>query len=441
MGSTGAEAESARTGQPKSRADLQQSLYDYMATLKTIDSHQHLWPESKRLALKADVLTLFSTYAFNDAVSAGWKVPAGGSPHGENYFLDSSIPLEKRWKEVWPFLETIRFGSTFRPTHIALRDIYGADHLGDDNYMEVSERIAAANKPGLYHNVLRTHCGITCSLVQSLVPTGIVHDLQPGDLLKSVYGCAACYYLPNKELFDELTRSYNVQITDLDIYLDVLTRFLDDLRKTGVLGIKIGITDWVQMTPDREAARKAFTETLKGVPADMNLKAVIREHVYEYAAKWDWPFAVHCGGIYMDFRTFDPRNILDLVINHPKVRFHLFHLGIPFVRETIFIAKQYANVHLNLTWCAVLSEELTRQAMHELLDSVPITKVTAFGGDYAADVENTYGHLVMVRELMADVLAERISRGHMNIEDAQDIASMWLHDNPVAFYGLGNMKS
>ena len=138
----------------------------------------------------------------------------------------------------------------------------------------------------------------------------------------------------------------------------------------------------------------------------------------------------------MDFRTFDPRTVIEVVIEYPETRFDLFHLGFPFARQFIFIAKQYPNVTLNLCWCVLLSESITRQSINEILDTVPVNKVIAFGGDYYMDVENVYGHLHMAREVLAEALSERIARGRIDLEDAKNVIKLWFYDNPANIYRL-----
>ena len=102
------------------------------------------------------------------------------------------------------------------------------------------------------------------------------------------------------------------------------------------------------------------------------------------------------------------------------------------------LAKQYANAYLDLCWCHVLSESITRQSIHEIIEMVPVNKVMGFGGDYVMNVENVYGHLVMARETLAEALAERMAYGRLDMEGAEQIARLWFHDNPASFYNLSN---
>ena len=403
-------------------------LVAYMRGLKIIDAHEHTLPEHRRLEKPADVLKLLGTYCRNDFISAGRK--------SDIDYANADIPLEKRWESIAPHLDQIKELSHYRATKIALKDFYGVEDLNETNYREVSERINADNTPGLYHRIFRDRCGIKVCLVQPIVSRGHLDDLEPSDLLKPVFAGYAAWRPHVPPFREELEQKYDVKITDLDLYLETLTQFLKDLKRQGTVAVKTYATHWTLTRPDMKAARGDFLKVLKGQPTTKLLEETIRDHVFGLAVQWDWPVSVHGGGAYFDFRKFDPRIFIDVITRYPDNQFDLFHLGLPFPRQFTFIAKQFPNVNLNLTWCCLLSESLGRQSINEIIDSVPINKVTAFGGDYYDDVENVYGHLEITREVLAEALTERIARGRIDLDGARRIAQLWFHDNPATFYRL-----
>jgi hypothetical protein len=79
---------------------------------------------------------------------------------------------------------------------------------------------------------------------------------------------------------------------------------------------------------------------------------------------------------------------------------------------------------------------MTRAALDEYLDLVPVNKITAFGGDYGKPVEKVYGHLVMARENIAAVLGRRVEAGLMTESQAISVARRWFYDNPAELYRL-----
>jgi hypothetical protein len=100
------------------------------------------------------------------------------------------------------------------------------------------------------------------------------------------------------------------------------------------------------------------------------------------------------------------------------------------------LAKEFANVWLNLCWVHAISPRAAEQAVDEALDLLPVNKILAFGGDYGHAVEKVYGQLVIARENIARPLARRIAEGRLDEESALGIARMWFWDNPVELYGL-----
>jgi hypothetical protein len=74
--------------------------------------------------------------------------------------------------------------------------------------------------------------------------------------------------------------------------------------------------------------------------------------------------------------------------------------------------------------------------MDEILDLVPTNKIIAFGGDYNKPVEKIYGHLVMARENISQVLGDRVKDGLMTEDEAIEIAKQWFYENPKELYQL-----
>ncbi|MCL5270784.1 MAG: amidohydrolase [bacterium] len=418
-----------------------EDLIDYMQGLDVIDCHEHLRPERDRVAREVDVLTLVSLYAFVDTLSAGLPQEGIKTAVGNNLFLDLSVPLEERWRKSWPYLRHVKYGSYYRPTAIALRDIYGIDDLNEDTWREATRRIREANTPGIYTRILRDRCRIKTCLVQN----GQIENQDPADLMTPVFSQMNVYQPPLNGMAEQLGKQYNTEVADLDGYLAVLKRHLEDARAKGAAGFKMG--GIVVDPPDMAAAREAFKTMLAGgqsrepqaaperARATQILLSAVLDQIIAWCGEWDWPVAVHLG-IWNDFRRMQPQNMLDLLPRHPGTRFELYHLGMPFAREAIFLAKNFPNAHLNLCWTYAVSEEITRRSINEIIDAVPVNKVFAFGADYIWAVENVYGHMVMARETMAEALADRIERDLIDMADAKHICRLWFHDNPARFYGL-----
>ena len=405
-------------------------LMHYLEQLTVIDAHEHLPVESDRLAREVDVLTLLHLYEYVDMTSAGYKPRPGESVFAGNLCLDTSVPLEKRWQTFRPHLQQIKYGSYYRPLKIALSDLYGIDDLNDKTYLEATEKIRQNNTKGLYRRILRDTCNIRCCLVQN----GRIQNQDPPELLKPLFAEVNTYELNNASFIEHVQKAYQISIKDLQSYLTCLDNHITTVQSQGALGFKIAANETT--LPSYEQAEKQFKEFLNGRPTDVNLKSTVLDHILKKCGQEDFPVAVHCG-VWWDYRTVDSKWMIDLVQRHPTVRFDLYHLGMPAVRDTIFIAKNFPNAYLNLCWAYIVSEHITEQAINEIIDLVPINKVFGFGADCAWAVESVYGHLQMARQSLASALSRRIDRGLIDLDGAKYVLKCWLYDNPAKFYGVG----
>lgn len=123
-------------------------------------------------------------------------------------------------------------------------------------------------------------------------------------------------------------------------------------------------------------------------------------------------------------------------MRHPKTRFDIFHLGFPWVRETLMLGKGFPNVWLNMCWTYIISQKFATDALTEAVELVSMNKILGFGGDYDGPVEKVYGHLILARESMARALSGKIDSGDMSMTQAKRILQKWLHDNPKDLYKL-----
>ena len=211
----------------------------------------------------------------------------------------------------------------------------------------------------------------------------------------------------------------------------------------GAVGFKMSVGAYNE--PDPAAAEQEFLQAIRssdeaeGRSMRPGFFPALRDYLFDkgldVAAGADVPVAVHTG-YWGDFRDLDPKLMLSFADRRRDVRFDMFHLGMPMVRDAALIGKTLPNVTLNLTWCPIISQLQTARTLGEIIDLVPTNKVIAFGGDYRVAVQKVYGHLTSAREVVASVLADRILAGDFDREYAMYLARQWFHDNPSRVYRL-----
>ena len=131
----------------------------------------------------------------------------------------------------------------------------------------------------------------------------------------------------------------------------------------------------------------------------------------------------------------NPLHLIPLIRNHPSTRFDLFHAGYPYSREIGMLGKHYPNVWLNMAWMYVITMEGSRQSLSEWIDLVPGDRILGFGSDVHFP-EFVYGHLVMARSCIVDILSEKVKRDFISEEVAMDLVNKMLRENAVELYSL-----
>ena len=415
---------------------LAQDLYDEIAQLTVIDAHEHLPSEADYLSHGYCGPNMFAGgYIWHDLESAGMSglFKATLREGGER-------PVDEWWPRIRPYWAHVRHTAYARALRITARDLWGIDHIDDTTIHALAERVRADNTPGLYRRVLQEQCRIETSITcvdQVAFPDdpglrGLSTPLM--DWLEGLW---------DRARVEGLAEQTGVKIRSADDAAEAAQKVLREHLVRGAVGIKIRVGDF--RAPDDRAAEIGFrriveTPGRRGASVPGPHPAAFRDYLFDrcldVAADNEVPVAVHTG-YWGDFRQLDPKFLLDIAARRPEVRFDLFHLGMPMIRDAILIGKSIRNVTLNLTWCPVISQVQTVRALDEVLDMVPLNKVSAFGGDYRASVQKAWGHLVMARECIAAALAHRIEAGDFDKKEAMRIARMWFYENPVRIYGLG----
>ncbi len=408
-------------------SDLESALLRAMGEMETIDCHEHLGPERDRTGAEVDVFTLFSHYTRGDLLAAGMSEDQYRS------LFDRRRPLDERWAEFQPFWEIIRWTSYARAARLAAARFYGADDINAATCQALSEAIRRANTPGLYERVLGEACRIRAAL--SVRELGDSLDFG-NPRLRPVVSIAP-FHPKDAGVLAHPPFVPGFEARTLDDFLEAMRLFLAKAKERGAPAIKA----WAYPVgdPDASAARSAFADLLAGrdTPADprIPLSNFLFDRAMAMASELDLAISIHTG-YWGDFRRLDPLHLIPVFQRHPRARFDVFHLGFPWVRETLLLGKTFPNVWINLCWTHVISQQAAAEALDEAIDLLPANKLLAFGGDYGLPVEKVYAHLVMAREDIARALAARIESGQFTEAQALALARRWLFDNPAELYRL-----
>ena len=72
--------------------------------------------------------------------------------------------------------------------------------------------------------------------------------------------------------------------------------------------------------------------------------------------------------------------MISQIMRHLKARFDIYHMGFPWVRETLMLGKGFPNVWLNFCRLHIISSKVATEALDEAIDLIPINKIMGLAG-------------------------------------------------------------
>jgi predicted TIM-barrel fold metal-dependent hydrolase len=303
------------------------------------------------------------------------------------------------------------------------------------------------HRPGVYRWILKEQSRVAVSILDS-------NPVADPEFFVSVIRFDDFLVPGSLEGLRNLERKSGVSIHGLgDLEQALETQFQREKAK-GIVGLKSGLAyqrpiDYRK--PERGDAERVLNRLLAGdpdyrwcgdraaAPETMRILTDYMMHrVLRLAEESGLPFQIHTGiqeGNSNDIRNSDPKLLIPLFQEYPRVAFDIFHSGYPFLSDLTVIAKNFPNVYIDMCWMHIISPSAARRALAEYLDAVPANKIMAFGGDYCF-VEGVYGHQKIARKNVATVLAEMVCDGYCGRAEAEDIAVRLLQQNPVELFRL-----
>lgn len=408
------------------REAIRQELLTYLQTQPVLDTHEHLPPFGNQLDSKLDFLGEYLWhYASSDLQSAGMTDAQLARVR------DPALPLDERWELMEPFWEATQDTTYFRTLRIATRELYGIEEWNRKTLPDLDARFRQAMAdPAHRRKVLREKCGIRLSIL----------DFWENDMKVDLE-----YYRPVWQGYDFILPKPVVKLSPtFDGHVEACTEMYRRNRQDGMVALKFALAydrsirfAEVPLAEARDGyAAAAATGFAQGLPTPVQDYMV--HHLLGLADRDGLPVQIHTGlleGMRHPLRQADPLLLDPLFGRYPDIPFDLFHIGYPWFRESLVLAKSHPNVHLDLCWSHIIAPQAARLALREFLEAVPVSKIFAFGGDYIL-VDGVLGHLYIARENAAAVLADCVADGEITLSRAYRILAMIFHDNAARVFGI-----
>ena len=406
--------------------------------IRLVDTHEHLPPEADRLKRPPSLFTLLH-YVSSDMWADGMD-----RPRSEEALGNPSVPLEQQWALIAPYWANVRTTSYGRNLLRAIRDLYGIADVSESTYVELSRRIAEANRPGVYDRILGEKAGIDVSIC----------DIGPGG---PRLGPARFRWVLRLDHFLLVPQGVTIAekqqggtITTLADWEAALEQAFVKARQAKFVGIKSGVAydRSLDVAPvERAEAEALFNAAMQrragAGRADWSRDKPLQDYMFgriaDLCAKYDLPMQVHTGFFYDTWRNVaqtNPSLLAPFITRHKGTRFVLMHAGYPYGSELLAMAKNLPNVTIDLCWVYVISPSFAARFLHEAIETVPSDKILGFGGDYQVP-EGAYAHAMLCREVVARVLADKVTDGYWTEAEALAFARAILRENAIRVFAPG----
>ena len=412
-------------------------IINYIDTIRIIDTHEHLiGPEMLKDSYFLDFSLLFMQNGYDDLVSAGMPDTLFNS------IFNSQLDPISKWKIIEPFWNN-SFNTSFNRMIIqSTSTFYGINELNESTVGPLSEKIRKAYETDWFDRIIRDSCRIDYIIKDGNYMPGkdgfIRYEKRFDDWLT----------IKSKFRIDSLAIQQLDPIYSLDDFVRSLeTAFVKEL-KNGIVAAKIFSSYYRTLQFDKtsaDAAKKVF-KTLVNGEEDFELSMKEAKPLQDYmlfrlldlARKYDKPVAIHTGiqaGKGKIIGDSDPTLLTNLFIDYPDVKFVLYHGSYPYGGEVSALAKNYRNVYIDMNWVYMISPTYSERYFNEWLEMVPVSRITAFGGDCMA-VENVYSELKSAKRIISKALINKVRDGYITEHEAMVIAKMIFHDNAAKLYKL-----
>lgn len=424
-------------------------------SIPIVDTHEHLveGPFNLRKVIE-------NSYVW-------WVVPGSGvksSGYTKSEF--QRLSDDQWWRLALERLKVVSNTAFFTHLLLAFKDLYHFDFAGltPGDAERLSERISLAyQNPGWYDAVVRERAGIDVLLHDKYWVVGDISEPRP--FFKPVIRLDSFLYGFNPAARDHdgntpysFAGRIAYRVSNFDDYLGLIDEFFERAmrKETGPAGDDAQAAVALKCAsaydrplsfgwPSKKEAEDAFgglwsSDKSNGAgetdgilfPPDQVRK--FQDYVFQYAVKraieYDLPIQIHTGLASLD--GSNPVNLWRLIKAYPEGKFILLHGGYPWTSEAGAMAASFENVYVDLCWIPVISPEGARRTLSEWIEVVPSDRIL-WGGD-AWSPEALYGSTRMARDVVAEVLSQKVEEGYLSMAEAVELGKRIFRDNALALF-------
>ncbi len=430
-------------------------IYDFVKDLEIIDTHEHL-PSFEHLREKdTDVLREYlQHYLSCDLLSSGL------SQDDYEKIMDNKLPIMEKWKLVERYWDYSRNTGYARSLDIAVKTIYDIDKICGDTIEELNKMFLNSLKPGHFKKVLKEKSKIKISLLHASLfeneKTVFDSNLKcDRDIFRDVYPIDGIVFPQMGDDILRIEKQSGITICSFDDLLEAAIKLLNNALNHGAIALKSALAYQRSLHYERVTkyeAEKDFNDFFKYkhmgtylpqvCPLGKNYQDYMMHYMLRLAGKKNLTVQFHTGiqeGNGNILSHSDPSLLSNLFQEYPDVDFDIFHMGYPYQNVVAALAKIFPNVFIDMCWAHIISPRDSINALASWIDSVPVNKISAFGGDYVF-IDGVAGHQHIARENVSKSMARKVEEGAFDVGRAKEISRMIFYENPLRIFKLeGNL--
>jgi len=407
--------------------------------IKVINTHEHQCSVHSGEDQHFNVYDLFG-YLGGDITSAG----------GTGLYMDiDSLNLDEIWDKYGKYINFSRNTSFYSSLVKGFQKLYGFNELyfTKDNISALSEQVVKnySDYPSWFDEAFHK-AGFELMLV-------ILADWDDFDFDNPERYFAHVFVInrfiqlinvtsddgiyPLKSLTYEMLGLNNFRVNDLDDYLVLCDHMLKRNIDAHTVGVKNTLA--YNRTSEYEDVPYATAYRLFNIFPEQRTpeeKKKLEDYIFHWTIRkcieYDLPLQIHTGIGYSD--GGNPVKLSNLFRQYPEAKFILLHGGFPWTNECAMLGRQFPNVYIDLSWLPQLSRKEAINGFDVMLDGISYNRFM-WGGD-CLYIEESTGALETAKDVVAEVLTERIIQGRMTEKVAQDILRKIFRENAIKTYKL-----
>ena len=422
---------------------INNELLEYLNSIEIFDTHEHLHPYEDARDRNTNILKEYmAQYVTTDMISAGLPV------RELEKLFDTSVPLMDRWMIAEKYWNICRYTGHGRALDLSVKELYGIDRINRETIEELNAQFQKSLEPGHYRKVLKELSRIRISINDRFENQSLDCDKE---YFRNAFRLDHFTAPSTKASLAQVKDEGELAVSSFDNWLLSCEKAFNRAFEKGAVCIKMDHAYNRTLRHDlvtRHEAERGFHHIFDTdsqfewrPQVRLNRSKAFEDYMVHFilslANESGRIIQIHAGGVWgqngNNVDNANPIHLNNLFLRYPYVKFDIFHIGYPFQHILGALAKSLPNVYIDMCWAHIISPIASINALREWIDSVPLNKISAFGGDYGI-IDAIVGHQKIARENVSRALSGAILDGVFDINEAKKIGKMLLHDNPSELF-------